>query len=197
MMIFVSSNSILLTSATATADVNDADDGDYDVAVNSSCSINFPNPQFKSITRLNWFINGDPAPPEYVSSIRGRRILSSLQSVGSGPSPAVLSSKYQADEETSSAELSNATPINNVMASMIRFLVNPKHLSGSDDGIMRLRCTASTTPEAYSRSAEATAHAEPTRGASSNPGRYSSAAGTYDTTVFITLSSSCSSCSSS
>ena len=143
---------------------------DIFMTVNATCSITFPQAQFKSQTKLSWSINGEAAPLEYVSSIRGRRILSSLQS-----SPAAYYAKYQADEETSSSESSGSTTaLNSVMASMIRFLVNPKHFTS--EGVMRLRCTASTTPAAYARSSEEITYAEPVRGASSNPGRYSSKA---------------------
>lgn len=129
--------------------------GDY---VHANCSITFPRPHFKSMTKLVWFINNEPAPQAFVSSVKGRRMLSSLISSSSSSSssfgvdshntlyndgsvPTLSSKEHSGNSEISdgpwdaSESGSNLNlGINNVMANSIKFLVNPRHFN---QGLMR------------------------------------------------------------
>lgn len=122
--------------------------------VNASCSISFPEPKFKSMTKLNWFVNNEPVPPGYVRASRHRQL-------------AVPNYPLVAFDTENAGDPFEAS---NEMSLSIKFLLNPEHFV---DGSIKLRCTASSIPALYSRSAEAVAQLEPLRG-TSFPGRYSS-----------------------
>lgn len=147
--------------------------------VDATCSINFARPQFKSMTSLAWFINGEPAPMGYLRGRGARRRFLAIQGYPGSP----FKSPDSEDTDDSSEEHSIYSPydsessssvISNVKTLSIKFLVNPKHFV---NGVMKMKCVASSIPEAFSRTHEEVILAEPSRGASF-PGRYSS--GEYD-----------------
>lgn len=115
-------------------------------AVDAMCVISFPDPRFKSMTKLSWFMNDEPLPASFLRSFR-RTVVYDTETEGVNPM----------DRE-------------NEMTRSIRFILNPSHFI---NGQTKLRCTASSIPPLYARSAEVIARLEPVRGASS-PGRYSS-----------------------
>lgn len=93
------------------------------------------------------------------------------------------------DDDSSEESLSVYSPysdseaangISNVKTLSIKFLVNPKHFV---NGVMKMKCVASSIPEAFSRAHEEVISAEPSRGAFS-PGRYSSGESSL---VFLSL----------
>ena len=105
------------------------------------------------MTRLLWYINGEAAPQAFVSTVKGRRMLSSLVSTNNmyndedgireeksrtgGP---IRRDQFKSDDQEISDEPSwnldtTSFGINNVMANSIKFLVNPGHFN---HGILRL-----------------------------------------------------------
>lgn len=108
--------------------------------------ISFPDPKFKSMTRLSWFMNDATMPAAFMRAFR-RTVVYDSDSDGVDP----------LDRE-------------NEATRSIRFILNPSHFV---NGLIKLRCTASSIPPLYTRSSEVIARLEPVRGASS-PGRYSS-----------------------
>lgn len=113
----------------------------YRYTVTANCSITFPRPHFKTMTKLNWYINDAPAPQSYVSTVKGRRMLSHLVSSFDGsmyndemvPGGAKESAK---DDSRDGKEISDEPyGINNViMANTIKFLVNPRNFN---QGLLR------------------------------------------------------------
>ena len=106
------------------------------------------------MTKLTWLINEEPIPNSYV--VRASRQLA----VPHYPPLAI-------DDDSSEGETFESA---NETSLAIKFLLNPKH---SLDGLIKLRCTASSIPDLYTRSAEVVAQVRPLREASLS-GRYSS-----------------------
>jgi len=134
------------------------------------------------MTSLAWFINGDPAPISYLRG-RGarRRFMTPIYPGSPYKSP---EEDHSSEEETPSrlhSSYDDVDGVSNVKALAIKFLVNPKHFIG---GAMKMKCVASSIPEAFSRTHEEVILAEPSRGASF-PGRYSSGEFSQQTSLRI------------
>lgn len=137
------------------------------------------------MTRLTWFINGESVPHAYIRSANNRN---HYQSNSYGFTKAAKNADDDSSDENSFLESypppyplftgSNVNYNNNNNNNNngnsdeedlnvnlnIKFLVNPKHFI---NGIMRLRCTASSIPELYSRSTEEVILLQSSRGPSS------------------------------
>ena len=144
------------------------------------------------MTRLTWFINEESVPYSYIRTANRYRSTLAKQSdtdddnedsssddasfSDTYPPPYPLftgltdykSRKSPGNNDNNSA--GNASDIQSQSTLNIRFLVNPKHFI---NGIMKLKCTASSIPELYSRSSEQSISLQSARGPTS---RFSSAA---------------------
>ena len=107
------------------------------------------------MTSLTWLVNEEVVPSGFV------------RPGGGGQRQLAVPNYPPLYDAASGADLLESP---NGTALTLKFLLNPKHFV---DGLIKLRCTASSIPALFSRSAEAVAQAEPLRGASSS-GRYSS-----------------------
>lgn len=131
------------------------------------------------MTSLAWFINGEAAPIGYLRGRSARRRL--FSSVAGYPGSPFKSPSIDSDDDESSEDPSLYSPyedshsspngISNVKTLSIKFLVNPKHFI---NGMMKMKCVASSIPEAFSRTHEEVILAEPSSRGTSFPGRYSS-----------------------
>lgn len=135
------------------------------------------------MTRLTWFINGESVPNAYIRSANRQNYQSNLH----GFSKSAKQADDDSSDENSFLEsypppyplFTNANfnynnnPNGNngnfgdedsILKLNIKFLVNPKHFN---NGVMKLKCTASSIPELYSRSNEAIILLQSSRGPSS------------------------------